>query len=168
MVINAFFEARNKGSDIKWDHKTEDGHQIFDPDEGYFIQADLEIPADKMELLENFPPAPHKATTADLSQFTQMILDQAEEKHHATEKLCVTMEKKAGYITHYRLLDLYSEIGVRVTNVSKALKFTQDDFLRDWVEVNTEGRKKAAQVGNEVKKAFHKLCVNSVFGKLGK
>ena len=120
-----------------------------------------------MELLENFPPAPHKATTADLSLFTQMVLDAAEEKHHATEKLCVTMERKAGYITHYKLLDLYSEIGVRVTNVTKALKFTQGDFLRDWVEVNTEGRKKAAQLGDEVKKAFHKLCVNSVFGKLG-
>ena len=166
--MSAFFAARNRGEKISWEHKNENGEHIFDPDEGYFIQADLEIPQDKMHLLENFPPAPHKVVADDLSEFSQQLLEEAGEVHKPSEKLCVTMLPKLGYVTHYKLLDLYSEIGVKVTNISKALKFTQADFLKDWVEVNTAGRKRAASEGNEVRKAFYKLIVNSVFGKLGK
>ena len=33
--------------------------------------------------------------------------------------------------------------------------------------MNTAGRKRAAGEGNEVRKAFYKMIVNSVFGKLG-
>lgn len=97
--------------------------------------ADLEVPEDKLEMMENFPPAPHKVITSDPSEFSRLLLEQAGEEHRPSEKLCVTMLKKTNYVTHYKLLDLYSEIGIKVTNVTKALKFTQDDFLRDWVEV---------------------------------
>ena len=134
-VLNAFFGARNRGSKISWDHQAASGEPIFNPDEGFFIEADLEIPENKLFMMENFPPAPHKVVTDDLSMFSKELLESAGEQYHPSEKLCVTMVKKPGYITHYKLLDLYSEIGVKVTNIKRALKFTQEDFLRDWVEV---------------------------------
>ena len=160
-VLNSFFAARNEGSKISWNAVDGNDVPIFDPDTGYFIQADLEVPEEMMGLLENFPPAPHRATAWDISQFTEMLLEEAGKEHKPTPKLCVTLERKEGYVTHHALLDLYSEIGIRVTNVKKALRFTQDTFLKDWVDVNTEGRKEAARIGNEVKKAYHKLQVNS-------
>ena len=159
--MNSFFAARNEGSKISWDAVDENDTPIFDPDTGYFIEADLEVPEELMMVLENFPPAPHRATAWDISQFTQMLLEEAQKEHKPTPKLCVTMEKKEGYVTHHALLNVYSEIGIRVTNVRRALRFTQDNFLKDWVDTNTAGRKAAARVGNEVKKAYHKLQVNS-------
>ena len=77
-----------------------------------------------------------------------------------SEKLCATLEKKTNYVCHYKLLDLYSKIGVKVENIRRALKFREKNFLEPWVDLHTRGRQDASKEGNEVKKAFHKLCVN--------
>ena len=45
------------------------------------------------------------------------------------EKLCATLEKKTNYVCHYKLLDLYSKIGVKVENITKVLKFREKKFL---------------------------------------
>ena len=57
-VLNSFFAARNEGSKISWDAVDENDTPIFDPDTGYFIEADLEVPEELMMVLENFPPPP--------------------------------------------------------------------------------------------------------------
>ena len=51
--------------------------------------------------------------------------------------------------------------------MKRALKFEQRPFLKNWVDINTAGRMAAAAVKNEIKKAFFKLQVNSVYGKFG-
>ena len=61
---------------------------------------------------------------------------------------------------HSSLLDYYSQLGVKVKNIKRALSFRQAAFLKPWVEMNTRGRTEAQISGDYVKKAFHKLIGN--------
>ena len=161
--INMFFEARASGAkDLKWS-------DYCDEDTGFFIEADLDFADEDKDKMSNFPPAPHKVKIDKeaLSEYVKDMLDETNENYIESEKLCVTLCQKKKYITHHKLMDLYSKIGVKVSNITRCLKFHQAPFLKKWVAINTEGRMTAQKLGNEIKKNFHKLCVNSVYGKFG-
>lgn len=155
-LINKFFEVRAEGTKsgekIKWG-------DYFEPDIGYFIEGDIEFPEHLKEKMSNFPPAPEKTKIEKeaLSEFARNMLDDTNEKYIESEKLCVTLCNKKKYVTHHKLMDLYSEIGAKISNITKCLKFRQHPFLKDWVDLNTEGRATAQKAGNEIKKSFHKL-----------
>ena len=82
----------------------------------------------------------------------------------ATEKLKINsdMLSKKDYVIHYRNLQLYISLGMKVTKVQKILKFKQSDWLKKFVDFNTEKRKNAI---NSFEISFFILMINSVFGK---
>ena len=128
-LINKFFEVRaegtKSGTKIKWS-------DYFNDETGYFIEADIEFPEHLKEKMANFPPAPEKTKIEKeaLSEFARNMLDEANEKYIESEKLCLTLCNKKKYVTHHKLMDLYSQIGVKVKNITKCLKFKQHPFLK--------------------------------------
>ena len=88
-----------------------------------------------------------------------LVAGQAEDK---TTKLLLTLRNKTRYVLHYRALQQYLDLGMRLRKIHKILKFEQRAWMEPYISLNTELRKRAT---SDFEKNFFKLMNNSVFGK---
>ena len=77
-------------------------------------------------------------------------------------KFIPSLRSKTNYTIHYWNLNLYFELGLRLTNVHHALSFNQLPWLKNYTNFNTH---QCAAVKNNFEKDFFKLMNNAVFGK---
>ena len=77
-------------------------------------------------------------------------------------QLVPNLGNKSNYVLHCRNLQLYLSLGIKLVKVHKTLKFKQSDWLRKYINFNTDKRKNAA---NSFEKHFFKLMNNSTFRK---
>ena len=133
-------------------------------DTGYFLEVDLEYPDELHELHNDYPLAPEKlAVTNDmLSKYCKEIADEYDIKVGDVKKLIPNLGNKTKYVLHYRNLQLYLPLGMKLTIIHRILKFKQSDWMKRYIDFNTEKRKNAA---NDFEKDFFKLMINSVYGK---
>ena len=59
-------------------------------------------------------------------------------------------------------IQLYLSLEMKLTKIHKMLKFKQSDWMKKYVNFNTEKRMNAA---NDFQKDFLKLIINFVYGK---
>ncbi|MEW8688896.1 MAG: hypothetical protein AB2556_24015 [Candidatus Thiodiazotropha sp.] len=78
------------------------------------------------------------------------------------EKLFPSLRNKDRYVLHYRNLQIYQSLGMRLTEIHRALKFDQSPWMEPYIRMNTELRKQATR---DVEKDLYNLMNNSVFGK---
>ena len=79
-----------------------------------------------------------------------------------TKKLICNLQNKKDYVVHINILKQALEHGLKLINVHKVIEFDQEEWLKEYIDLNTELRKKAT---NDFEKDFFKLMNNSVFGK---
>lgn len=77
-------------------------------------------------------------------------------------KLLLTLENKEKYVIHYRMLKLALQHGLILKKVHRILQFNQSLWLKPYIDLNMEMRKKAQ---NDFDEAFYKYLVNAIFGK---
>ena len=144
-----------------------------DAEYGYFVECDLSYLEDKHDYFNDFPPAPVKKAPENLSPFqTEMIAEQVramnpditpealEEKiasYKSGEKLIATLEPKKNYICHYRLLQKYVQLGMKIDAVHRVITFRQKPWMKEYIEFNTEQRGLAK---SDFEKEFYKLMNN--------
>ena len=131
---------------------------------GYFLDVDLKYPDELHELHNDYPIAPEKiAVSSDmLSNYCKKIADKYEIKVADVKKLIPNLGNKTNYAVHYRNLQLYLSLGMKLTKIHRVLKFKQSDWMKKYIDFNTEKRMNAA---NDFEKDFFKLMINSVYGK---
>lgn len=146
-------DIQNLDSMIRADSYSED-------QTGYILSVDLVVP--KTERFENYPLAPESKDISinQLSDYSKKLLEERD-NYTETEKLILDFTDKKRYTVHIKNLILYHKLGCEF-KIHEAISFDQSNWLKKYIDLNTELRKKAK---NEFEKDFFKLMNNSMFGK---
>ena len=111
---------------------------------GYVMEVDLEYPEELHDLHNDLPLAPESLEV------------------NKVPKLIPNLRDKKKYVVHYRNLKQYLQLGSILKKIHRILEFEQSPWMKPYIDLNTEKRKKAQ---DEFSKDFYKLMNNSVFGK---
>ena len=133
-------------------------------EKGLILEVDLEYPEELHDLHNDYPLAAEKIKVTEdmLSPYCREIAEKFVVKVGLVEKLVPTLLNKERYVLHYRNLQLYMSLGLKLTKIHRALEFNQSPWLKPYIDFNT---KKRAEAKNSFEKDFFKLMNNSVFGK---
>ena len=125
---------------------TEDFIKNYDEDsnKGYFFEVDVEYPRNLHRLHRDLPFLPERM------------------KINNCTKLVCSLNDKENYPVHILLLKQALNHGLKLTKVHRVIEFSQEAWLKPYIDMNTELRKHA---NNDFEKDFFKLMNNSVFGK---
>lgn len=133
--------------DFKWiEHNVDVLTVPDDADTGYILEVDLEYPKELHDAHSDLPLAPERGAPPNTNEF----------------KLLTTLNNKDKYVVHYRTLKLYLSLGIKLKKVHRVLSFLQKDWLKTYIDLNTNMR---TQARTSFEKDFYKLMNNSVFGK---
>ena len=133
-------------------------------EKGLILEVDLEYPEELHDLHNDYPLAAEKIKVTEdmLSPYCREIAEKFKVKVGLVKKLVPTLSNKERYVLHYRNLQLYMSLGLKLTKIHRALEFNQSPWLKPYINFNT---KKRAEAKNSFEKDFFKLMNNSVFGK---
>ena len=97
-----------------------------------------------------------------LSKYCSNIAGEHGIKVGGVNKLVPNLRNKCKYIVHYRKLQLYLSLGMKLSKIHRILKFKQSNWLEEYIELNTDKRKNPVSSfeGN-----FFKIMVSSIYGK---
>ena len=126
----------------------------------YILEVDLEYPDELHALRNDYSLTPEKLTiTYDvLSDYCKKIADKYEIKVVDVKRLIPNLDTK----TYYRNLQFYLSLGMKLNKTHRVLKFKQSDWMRKYIEFNTE---KIINAANSFEKDFFGLMINSFYGK---
>ncbi|GFS10029.1 hypothetical protein ElyMa_006636600 [Elysia marginata] len=133
-----------------------------DAAEGYILEVDLDYPQELHETHNAYPLAPERLVVQKkwMSEYQHNL--QGARSPAEVEKLVPNLRNKKRYVVHYRNLQLYLSLGMKLKKVHRALCFEQSPWMEPYIRMNTELRKQAA---SDFEKDLYKLMNNSVFGK---
>ena len=133
---------------------------------GFIVEVDLEYPPELHDIQSDYPLAPTRESVEViwLSQYQENLREKMNIRVSTkSKKLLQTMFAKPHYTLHYLTLQLYSELGLKVTKVHRVLRFLQGFWLAPYIELNSRKREQAT---NKFDENFFKLRINSVYGKM--
>ena len=131
---------------------------------GLILEVHLEYPKELHNLHNDYPLGAEKVKVNNtmLSEYCQKIQKKFNISTGLVHKLIPTLSNKEKYVLHYRNLQLYLDLGLKLKKVHRVLEFNQSAWLKQYIDFNTQKR---SQAKNAFEKDFFKLMNNSVFGK---
>ena len=131
-------------------------------DKGWILEVDLEYPNYLHKSHNDYPLAPDKLAVKKewLSEYQTGLLDNNSALN--SEKLVPNLMNKTKYVVHYKNLQLYLKLGLKLKKIHRILEFDEKPWMEPYIRLNTELRKEAKSA---FEKDFFKLMNDSVFGK---
>ena len=125
---------------------------------GYVLEVDLEYSKDVHYIHNDYPLVPEKINIEKewLSNYCLKIVNEHNINVGSVKKLVPNLMNKNNYVIHYR------NLGIKLKKIHRILKFKQKDWMKPYIDFNTERRKEAT---NEADKNHFKLLNNAVYGK---
>ena len=120
---------------------------------GYILEFDLKYSNELHNLHNDYPLAPEKiiVTNDMLSKYCKEIADKYEIKVGDVKKLIPNLGNKTKYVVHYRNLQLYLSLGIKLTKIHRVLQFKQSDLMNKYIDFKTKKRMSAT---NDFEKDF--------------
>ncbi|XP_034266860.1 uncharacterized protein LOC117661806 [Pantherophis guttatus] len=149
-------------NDLQSVEKTIVNHPVDSP-EGYILEVDLEYPVELHDMHNAYPLAPERMVVQEkwMSEYQHKLIGKGMASTEV-EKLVPNLRDKEHYVLHYRNLQLYLSLGMRLKKIHRALRFKQSPWMEPYIRMNTDLRKKAS---SDFEEDLYKLMNNSVFGK---
>ena len=137
---------------------------LGDDGRGMVLEVDLDYPSKLHDLHNGYPLAPEskKIDQSMLSDYAKKIAEKFQLTVGGVRKLVTSLGPKKNYVLHVRNLKLYTDLGMKLTRVHRAVTFKQSCWFRDYIDFNT---KKRSSSKNTFEKNFFKLMNNSIYGK---
>ena len=111
---------------------------------GCILDVDVDYPSKLQNLHSDLPFLPER-----------MIINN-------TKKLVCNLNDKKNYRVHIIVFKQALDHGLKLRKIHRVIEFEQEAWLKEYIDVNTELRKKAT---SDFEKDFFKLMNNAVFGK---
>ena len=130
---------------------------------GYVLEVDLEYPKELRELHNDYPLAPDKIVFQReiLSEYQLKIADLYNIPTCNVEKLVRNFFDKEKYVLYYENLQLYFFL----KKIHCVLEFNQSQWLKPYIEFNTQKRIEAEKNNDKDGKVLCKLMNNAIYGK---
>ena len=131
-----------------------------DADHGFLVEVDLGYPASLHREHNDYPLAPEKLKVEKhwISLYQQKLIEELGTSFEC-EKLVPNLRRKTSYVLHYRNLQLYLSLGLRIVKVHKVLAFHQTPWMAPYIAKNTQ---LCTAATNDFSKDFYKLMNNAV------
>ena len=131
-------------------------------DLGRILEVDLEYPSRLHKSHNDYPLAPEKLLVEKewLSDYQTELLENKSVLN--VTKLVPNLMDKKKYVVHYKNLQLYLSLGMRLKKIHRVLEFNEQPWMEPYIRLNRELRKQAKST---FAKDFYKLINNSVFGR---
>lgn len=132
-----------------------------DAPRGFIFEVDLSVPDELHDYFNDYPLAP-ECTSFAPSPAMEALRSNIGGSSAQVDKLIPNLAPKTKYVLHYRNLQLYLRLGMRLGAVHRVLSFKQEPYLKAYIDFNTS--KRAAST-NDFEKDLFKLFNNAIFGK---
>ena len=112
-----------------------------DATNGHILEVDLAYPHELHPAHNDYPLAPEKmkVTKSMMSPYQHRLIDELSITSFETEKLVPNLQPKIRNVLHYRNLQLYQKLGMKLEKVHK-VKFNQSPWMAPYIEKNTHLR----------------------------
>ena len=137
---------------------------IGDKGRGMVLEVDMEYPEELHDLHNGYPLAPEskEIDASMLSDYAKSIAEKFQLSVGGVRKLVTSLGSREKYVLHVRNLKLYTDLGMKLTKIHRAVTFKQSPWLKNYIDFNT---KKRSVARNTFEKDFFKLMNNSIYGK---
>jgi hypothetical protein len=134
---------------------------------GYTLKIDLEYPVNIQDKTQDFPLAP-EPSVIKLEMLTPFMREQWNRlcelrgqplQYPACKKLLTSCCDKKEYVVHFKLLQFYLKMGMKISRIHSVIKYRQAPIFMNYIDQNSERRKQAR---TEFEKDLFKLLNNAL------
>ena len=126
-----------------------------DSKRGYILGVDLEYPKELHQKHNLYHLAPEHVQVTDdmLSPFQRKYFPPIRDY---VRKLVQNLRNKKKYEVHYRNIQLYVSLGMKIKKIHQVMQFEQSCWMKSYIDLNIEKRKEETMRGDKAGKDLFK------------